>query len=285
MAAAAAWSARSLATAASCSARCWARLGSLLTAGRQHLRLIQDRLGLLGGLPGPLQRPLGGGPGPLAPRGRLAGRRHRRGRDHLDVGGGGWLGWGRDHVQAEACRVQVPREPSLGQGGPGRLVAGGGRLQGGGQPGQGGVTGRMPGPDQQRLGSLAEAGDRRPQMGGRRPQLPGRARLSGQGVLLGLAEGGADLQQLGQGVGGGVGELVGRPGAHRRAPEGGDLAGAVAVAGGPEAAGQLVAGGDELVQRQLVEGGQGGVQVADLGRHALGGPLGVSPTPDPCLYG
>ena len=122
-------------------------------------------------------------------------------------------------------------------------------------------------------------------MGGRCPQLPGRARLAGQSVLLGLAEGGADLQQLLEGVGGGVGELVGRPGTHRWAPEGGDLAGAVAVAGGPETAGELVAGGDELLQRQLVQGGQGGVQVADLGRHVRGGPLEVGLTPETCLYG
>jgi hypothetical protein len=82
-----------------------------------------------------------------------------------------------------------------------------------------------------------------------------------------------------------MGELVGRPGAHRRAPQGGDLAGSVAVASGPEAAGELVAGGDELLQRQLVEGGQGGVQVADLGRHVRCGPLEVGPAPAPCLHG
>jgi hypothetical protein len=58
------------------------------------------------------------------------------------------------------------------------------------------------------------------------------AGAAGQGVLLGLAEGRAGLQQLGHGVRGGGGELVGCPGAHRRAPQGGDLAGAVAVAGG-----------------------------------------------------
>ena len=214
---------------------------------------------------------------------RLVDPCHRRFWDH--VGGGGWLGWGRPNLQAEARRIQVPREASLGQGRPGRLVAGGGRLQGGCQPGQGGVAGRMPTSDQQRFGPRAEAGDRRPQLRGRRPQLPGRARLAGQRVLLGLAEGGADLQQLGQGVGGGVGELVGGPGADRWAPEGGDLAGGGAVAGRPEAAGELVAGGDELLQRQLVQGGQGCVEVADLGRHVRGGPLEVGLTPDPCLDG
>jgi hypothetical protein len=104
-------------------------------------------------------------------------------------------------------------------------------------------------------------------MRGRRPQLAGGAGLAGQRVLLRLAKGGAGVQQLGHGVRGGVGKLVDRPGAHRRTPEAGDLAGGGAVAGGPEAAGELVAGGDELLQRQLVQGGQGGVQVADLGRH------------------
>ena len=143
----------------------------------------------------------------------------------------------------------------------------------------------MPRPNQQGLSPRAEAGDRRAEVGGRRPQLPGGARLAGQCVLLGLAEGGAGLQQLSHGVRGGVGELVGRPGAHRRAPEAGDLAGGGPVAGGPEAAGELVAGGDKLLQRQLVQGGQGGVQVADLGRHVRCGPLEVGPTPDPCLYG
>jgi hypothetical protein len=79
------------------------RLGSLLAGGDQRLGLIQDRLGLLGGLPGLFQRPPGRRPGLLAPRLRLVGRRHRRGRDL--VGGGGWLGWGRHNLQAEACRV------------------------------------------------------------------------------------------------------------------------------------------------------------------------------------
>ena len=78
---------------------------------------------------------------------------------------------------------------------------------------------------------------------------------------------------------------AGRPGAHRWTPEGGDLAGGGAVAGGPQAAGELVAGGDELLKGQLVQGGQGGVQVADLGRHVGGGPLEVGLTPDPCLDG
>jgi hypothetical protein len=82
-----------------------------------------------------------------------------------------------------------------------------------------------------------------------------------------------------------VGELVDRPGTHRGATQASDLTGAVAVAGSPQAAGQLVAGGHELLQRQLVQGGQGGVQVADLGRHARGGPLEVSPTPGPRLDG
>jgi hypothetical protein len=143
----------------------------------------------------------------------------------------------------------------------------------------------MPTSTQQRLGPGAQAGDRRPQVRGGRPQPPGRARLAGEGVLLGLAQGGAGVQQLGHGVGGGGGELVGHPGAHRRAPQGGDLPGGVAVAVGPEAAGQLVAGGDEPLQRQLVQGGQGGVQVADLGRHLRSGPLDVGPTPVPCLVG
>jgi hypothetical protein len=143
----------------------------------------------------------------------------------------------------------------------------------------------MPRPDQQRLSPRAEAGDRRPQVRGRRPQPTGSPRLADQRVLLGLTEGGADLQQLGQGVGGGMGKLVGRPGTHRRTPERGDLAGGGAVARGSEAAGQLVAGGDELLQWQLVQGGQGGVQVADLGRHVRCGPLEVSPTPDVCLDG
>jgi len=241
------------------------RVCSLLAGGGQHLGLIQDGLGLLGGPPGLLQHPPGRRPGLFAPRIRLVDRRDRRFWDH--VGGGGWLRWGRPKVQAEARRIQVPREASLSQGRPGRLVAGGGRLQGGGQPGQGGVAGRMPGPKQQRLGPRAEAGDRRAQMRGRRPKLTGSTWLAGQRVLLGLAEGGAGVQQLGHGIRGGVGELVRRPGAHRRAPEAGDLAGGDAVSGGPEAADELVAGGDELLQRELVQGGQGGVQIADLGRH------------------
>ena len=143
----------------------------------------------------------------------------------------------------------------------------------------------MPRPNQQRLSPGAEPDDRRPKVRARRPQLPGRARLAGQGIPLGLAEGGASLQQLGHGVGGRGGELVGRPGTHGWAPKGGDLAGGGAVAGGPQATGELVAGGDKLVQRQLVQGGQGGVQVADLSRHARGGPLEVGPTPGPCLDG
>jgi hypothetical protein len=44
-----------------------------------------------------------------------------------------------------------------------------------------------------------------------------------------------------------VGELVGRPGADRRASQPGHLSGGVAVAGGAELAGELVAGGDELL--------------------------------------
>jgi hypothetical protein len=86
-------------------------------------------------------------------------------------------------------------------------------------------------------------------MRGRRPQLRGRARLASQRVLLGLAQGSADLQQLGHSVRGGMGKLVDRPGAHRRAPETRDLTGGGAVASGPQAAGELVAGSDELLQR------------------------------------
>jgi hypothetical protein len=51
----------------------------------------------------------------------------------------------------------------------------------------------MPTPDQQRLGPLAEAGDRRPQVGGRGSQLTGSARLAGHCALLSLPQGGAGI--------------------------------------------------------------------------------------------
>jgi hypothetical protein len=50
-----------------------------------------------------------------------------------------------------------------------------------------------------------------------------------------------------------VGELVGRPGTDRRAPQPYHLPGGVTVAGGAQPAGELVAGSDELAQRPLIQ--------------------------------
>ena len=77
--------------------------GSLLAAGRRLLGLVQDGLGLLGGLPGLLQHPPGRRPGLLTPRIHLVDRCHRRRRDH--AGGGGRLRWGQCEIQAEARRI------------------------------------------------------------------------------------------------------------------------------------------------------------------------------------
>jgi hypothetical protein len=100
----------------------------------------------------------------------------------------------------------------------------------------------MPGSGEQGFGSLRSCAE----LLRSRRAAPG---LAGQGVLLGLPEGGADLQQLGHGMGDGLGELVGRPGTDRGPAEGRDPEGGLAVAGGPQLASQLVPGGHELGQR------------------------------------
>jgi hypothetical protein len=129
----------------------------------------------------------------------------------------------------------------------------------------------MPRPGEEGLGSLAQPADRRPQLRRGAPQPPGRARLAGQGILLGLPEGGPDLQQLGHGMGRSLAELVGRPGADRGPAQGRHPTGGLAVPGGPELAGQLVPAGHELGQRQPVQTSDSVLDL-DLCRHRASGP-------------
>ena len=249
-------------------------LGCLLAAGRQHLGLIQGGLGLLGGLPGLLQR---------LPGRRLARSRRAAAWSTVVAGAGccrdGRLGWGRHNLQAEARRVQVPLEPSLGQGRPlpPSPVAAACRVDA----------------SRAKVASLAACPARTSSVSARAPRRVIAARRCAVAVRSCRAAPGwpataacrawrraAGLQQLGHRVRGGVAELVGRPGALTGGAAGQRPGGRWPVAGGPQAAGQLVAGGDELLQRQLVQGGQGGVQVADLA-DMFAVALEVCPTPVP----
>jgi hypothetical protein len=154
----------------------------------------------------------------------------------------------------------------VGQRRPQPLVAGRGGLQRGGRPGTGCIAGRVPGPHQQGLGPLRQPGDGGALLGGGPPQRPDCLRLAGQGVLLRLDQGDTGLEQFSQGVGGGTGELIGRPDADRGPPQGGHPSGCLAVASGLELADRPVTGGDELGQGKPVEPCDRGVEVAACGR-------------------
>jgi hypothetical protein len=98
----------------------------------------------------------------------------------------------RGEIEAEARRIQVFREaPAARAARVASSPVAACRVAA--SRTKGGVAGGMPTPDQQRLGPLAEAGDRRPQMRGRGSQLTGSARLAGHCGLLSLPQGGAGI--------------------------------------------------------------------------------------------